>query len=370
MKILFLLHSYYKYNQGGAELQIKYIAEYLNKKGFEIHYLFLYKEEIDVIENNIHLYSIKKSVIGEKLLGKLCYYNKVLDKLNQINPNIVYHRNLSTFALPVVKYCNNNNCKSFLHLAHIQDVEDSLKLNKRIVANILDKYGRRTILTKFDKVIAQAEYQDILLKENFKRKADLILPNMHPYPKEKIFKNEKIKVLWIANFKSWKQPEKFIELANKCQDVDVEFIMIGRDSNDEQSRILKKDISKLNNLTYIGEISVDEVNQYLSNSHIFVNTSLSEGFPNTFIQSWMREVPVVSLHVNPDNILTINNIGFYSKTLIQMIKDIKLLIEDNQLRKTMGKNAKKISMRRYSLQNIDDIIKLIKMKKNEKITNN
>jgi glycosyltransferase involved in cell wall biosynthesis len=360
MKILFLLHSYHKYNQGGAELQIKYIAEYLNEKGFDIHYLFLYKEEMDTVDNNIHLYSIKKSPLGEKLLGKFCYFNKVLDKLNHIKPDIVYHRNLSTFALPVVKYCKDNNCKSFLHLAHIQDVEDILKINKKVVANILDRYGKKEILTKFDKVIAQAQYQDTLLQENFNRKSDLILPNMHPYPEEEIVKDKKIKVLWIANFKAWKQPEKFIKLAKACTDVNAEFIMIGRDSNDDRSKRLKENISKLNNLKYLGELPIEEVNQYLATSHIFVNTSISEGFPNTFIQSWMREVPAVSLHVDPDDVMSLNNIGFHSKTLEQMVVDVKRLINDSKLRKDMGSDAKEYANKMYSLKNIDKIIELIK----------
>jgi len=362
MKILFLLHSYYKYNKGGAELQIKYIAEYLNEKGFEIHYVFLHTENINDLDNNITLHGIKKVPLFEKLLGKFCYYNKVLEKLNEVKPDIIYHRNLSTFALPVVKYCKENNCRSFLHLAHIQDVELQSIYNKKIVANILNRYGKRSILTKFDKVIAQAKYQDILLEKFFRRKVDLILPNMHPYPKEEIKKDKKVKVLWIANFKSWKQPEKFIELAEACSNVAAEFIMIGRDSNDERSKILKEKISKIDNLVYLGELPIEEVNQYLATSHIFVNTSISEGFPNTFIQSWMRKVPVVSLHVDPDDVMNLNSIGFHSKTLEQMISDVKRLVNDSDLRKDIGTKAKKYADNIYSLNNIDNIINLIESK--------
>jgi len=359
MKILFLLHSYYKYNQGGAELQVKYITEYLRDRDFEVHYLFLNKEKIKAVDNDIQLYSIKKSLIGEKLFGKLYYYKKVLDKLNQIKPDIVYHRNLSTFALPVVKYCKSHDCKAFLHLALISDVEKKLSWNQRILLNIVEYYGRKQILMKFDKIIAQAKYQDELLQKNFDRKADLILFNMHPFPEEKIEKTNKVKVLWIANLKSWKQPEKFIELANECTDTNAEFIMIGRDSNDNESRMLKENIDKIKNLTYLGELPISEVNNKLANSDIFVNTSLYEGFPNTFIQAWMREVPVVSLCVNPDNVLSDHNIGFYSKTLAQMIKDIQKLILDKQLRKNIGKDAKSYSFKYHSLVNIDEIVSLI-----------
>ena len=51
------------------------------------------------------------------------------------------------------------------------------------------------------------------------------------------------------------------------------------------------------------------MNRLLARSHIFVNTSTHEGFPNTFIQSWLREVVVVSLQVDPDQVLERQQVG-------------------------------------------------------------
>ena len=38
-------------------------------------------------------------------------------------------------------------------------------------------------------------------------------------------------------------------------------------------------------------------------SKILINTSSFEGFPNTFVQAWANGVPVISLKVDPDNII-------------------------------------------------------------------
>jgi glycosyltransferase involved in cell wall biosynthesis len=66
------------------------------------------------------------------------------------------------------------------------------------------------------------------------------------------------------------------------------------------------------NLEYLGEKSQDEVNELLARAHIYVNTSLFEGFANTFIQAWMRDVAVVSLHVNPDGVFDREGVGIHA----------------------------------------------------------
>ena len=51
-------------------------------------------------------------------------------------------------------------------------------------------------------------------------------------------------------------------------------------------------------------LSQAEVNALLEHTDLLVNTSDYEGFSNTFIQAWMRRVPVVSLRVDPDRLLS------------------------------------------------------------------
>jgi glycosyltransferase involved in cell wall biosynthesis len=65
------------------------------------------------------------------------------------------------------------------------------------------------------------------------------------------------------------------------------------------------------NLEYLGPRSQSEVNGLLARAHVFVNTSLYEGFPNTFIQAWSREVPIASLHVDPDGLLSKERLGLF-----------------------------------------------------------
>ncbi len=128
--------------------------------------------------------------------------------------------------------------------------------------------------------------------------------------------------------------------------------MIGRKNSGKWQNELEIKIAKLNNLNYLEEKSIEEINRILSNSHIFVNTSLYEGFPNTYIQAWMRETPVVALNVDPDDLLKEKKIGFHSRSFDQMVKHLKYLIVNENARKEMGKRARDYAIENYTFEKI------------------
>jgi len=362
MKVLIIAHSFYKYNFGGAEYQLFLMAQYLIERGYDIHYLFLIKDKSIVPSKieNINLHPINENItFFNKVFGRVFiqYKDEVSKIIEKVKPDLILHRNLSSIFYPIIK---NSNIKTILHLAHKKDVSNfSFKFSRKIITEYLESKYRKYILKNVDYIIGQAKYQDDLLKQNFRRKCDLIIQNFHPYPKEEILKSDKIKIVWIANWKKWKQPEVFIALAENLRHINAEFIMIGRKANDSWSEKLIGRINKIDNLNYLGEKTLEETNEILSKSHIFVNTSLYEGFPNTFIQAWMRKVVVVSLNVDPDSVLKNNKIGFHSQQFDMMADNVKELIENKKLREEYTENGQKYSFENHALKNVDKIINLI-----------
>ena len=118
---------------------------------------------------------------------------------------------------------------------------------------------------------------------------------------------------------------------------DVRFVMIGADATGGGERpwaqALLERARSLPNLEYLGARSQAQVNQLLARAHVFVNTSRYEGFPNTFIQAWMREVPVVSLHVDPDRLLETQQVGiFCGGEEARLAQAVRNLLTDSALR--------------------------------------
>ena len=109
---------------------------------------------------------------------------------------------------------------------------------------------------------------------------------------------------------------------------------------------------KLANLRWHGFVPYHKVNEYFRRAALFVNTSSIEGFPNTFIQAWAHYTPVVSLSVDPDKIIRNENLGFCSGTFKQLVSDVTTLLENEDLRRTMGENARRYVEREHDVRKI------------------
>jgi glycosyltransferase involved in cell wall biosynthesis len=359
MKIAFLMHSYYEFNRGGAEYQAFIIAKELLKFGFDIHFIFLQEGHKKSNENDIKLHPIKKirSNIFSDL--KLIYFYKIYYRLSQIKPNVIYHRNLSSFLYVANCYAKLNEIKTILHISHDKDVEkfrwsSSVKQFFRCV----DDYYKFRALRKVDAIICQTSKQKSILLKNYDR-ASVVIPNFYePCHLEKNLKKDNI-VVWIANIKPWKNPLDYVKLAKALDGKEYKFVMIGR--RPSQRSLYRKIWASLSqpNVEYLGELDNSAVNKILLRSKVLCCTSYAEGFPNTFLQAWVRKVPVVSLYFDPDNILVNEQIGFHSNSFEQMVEDTKRLMEDEELRNNMGERAQKYAFKNHSLANIENIVKII-----------
>jgi glycosyltransferase involved in cell wall biosynthesis len=228
----------------------------------------------------------------------------------------------------------------------------------------LEKRSIEYAIRHAGQIVVQTQYQAELLQRTYARIADAVIPNFHPQPKELIDKAGRISIIWIANFKRLKQPEVFVRLASHLCDLgEVRFIMVGAAStgSGEQvwSEALMASIRSTPNLEYLGEKSQDEVNEFLAHAHIYVNTSLFEGFANTFIQAWMRDTAVVSLHVNPDGVFDREGVGIHAGSEDELARAVRRLIADPALRGSYTSRARRYAGRSHSMQNVQRLIQLI-----------
>ncbi len=300
---------------------------------------------------------------------KIRRYGTFVDAINlyrtlrDIGPDVIYQQVGCAYTGIAAYFARRHNSRMIWRITSDKSLEPELGRRRYLPHHLLERMLLNYGISKAHVVVAQTENQNSLLKTYHHRTADSVIRNFHPLPEETLQKKMPIKVIWVANFKRLKQPEYFLRLASDFLDTNnIEFLMIGRPaSNERWYQNLVKEAEKQKNIHILGGMSQKEVNENVAKSHILVNTSLYEGFSNTFIQAWMRQVPVASLNVNPDNVFDNEFLGMCANGSYEVLREsIERLVSNDKLIGEMGAKAQQYANEHYSESNMDEIISLFR----------
>ena len=348
---------------GGAEFQISLLIDALVAAGeYEIHYLTHFVDTRESIRN----YQVAQIGNGGPLprLGYIMDARSLYRKLGAIGPSVIYQRVACAYTGICAFYARRRSVPLVWHVAHDSDVTpQNIDLQRNLLRARLEKravaYGARNA----DRIVVQSRRQAELLQANYARTADAVIANFHPPAGETIDKSGPLTVVWIANLKTWKRPEIFLRLAQSLSGHGVRFVMVGAPPPDSVNRRwrepLMRGIEGTSNLLYWGYKSHAEVNELLARAHILVNTSTQEGFPNTFIQSWLRDVAVVSLQVDPDRVLELQQVGVIAHTEAGLLAAVRSLLENHELRAAYARRGRDHAIANHSLRNVRELVRFI-----------
>ncbi|MFU8814055.1 MAG: glycosyltransferase family 4 protein [Pseudomonadales bacterium] len=341
---------------GGAQYQAKLLVDDLVATGnYDVHYVAKLIDEA-FVPQGYQIHGIGRTGSMRYVLDS----RRLLRVLQEIRPDTIYHQVGCAYTGVAAYYCSRSSCKLVWHIASDVDV---IRSRPKVYEafKYLDKHMLEYGLRRADIIVAQTDDQAAMLRQHYGREVTAIVRNFHPEPKEPISKSSPVEVVWIANLKLVKQPEIFIQLARDLSGSDAHFTMIGGLQGSEawKSQMLAE-MAATPNLTYAGTLTQDEVNARLAHAHVLVNTSQYEGFSNTFIQAWMREVPVVSLNVNPDGSFDQGNLGYCAGgDYRSLVSQVSSLIECEQTRARIGKRASVHARQHFGYDNIRALIALL-----------
>lgn len=352
MRFCAVLSHYPKDVPGGAEYQSYLICRELAARGHDSHYVAHDTVEESTLEDEgISVHKIDRESRG---------ITSVLAKLMEIDADVFYFRNI--FDMGLASICKHAvDGKIVFNISHDKQCRPikappSQSYDYRTIRDYL-RHARisfyKTLLRIPDRVFVQTTFQQKQLYTH-RGLESTVIGNGHPVPEQPKSKKEPLTVLWLASMKDWKQPMKFVDIAIRCGDLDCKFELVGRPVDDDLRARIEQRIDSLPNVEYLGGCDIDESNRYIARSSLFVNTSDGEGFPNTFIQSWLRETPVVSLSCDPGGILSGNRIGRVSGTIDQLEADVRELVSDDELRRQIGRNARQYAIANHSTEAIVD----------------
>jgi len=147
-----------------------------------------------------------------------------------------------------------------------------------------------------------------------------------------------------------KRPDLLIEIAKRAPG--VQFVVCG-EPTDYQSppgfgiRMIEA-LTQLPNVKYLGRVPPDEAMTVIADACLFLCTSDDEGFPNTFTQAWASGTPIVTLKIDPDNIIERMGLGAVSKTVEVATNDIQSLVASPKRREDIAGRARQYISERHT----------------------
>jgi len=85
---------------------------------------------------------------------------------------------------------------------------------------------------------------------------------------------------------------------------------------------VRRELSILQNVVLHGQMGRVQTLQAMAAAKALVNTSLAEGFPNTFLEAWVLGTPVISLFVDPGGVIEANRLGYVCQGNIERFSNL------------------------------------------------
>lgn len=297
--------------------------------------------------------------------GYVTHAPRLYRALQALGPHVIYQRVGCGYTGICAEYARRHGTRLIWHVASDADVMPGVSLyGRNPLRRVLEKRSVEHGIRHATCIVAQTRCQARLLSLHYDRAPNAIISNFHPEPAERIDKSGPPIVAWVGSLKRLKQPEAFLRLAGSLADLgEARFVMAGplqADMGDQDwSAALQKQIASTANVEYLGALRRPEVNRLLARAHVLVSTSPIEGFPNIFIQAWLRDAAVASLHVDPDGILQREGLGIACADSEQRLAEsVRALLLRPELRHWYAARAASYARVRHSLDNALALIRL------------
>jgi glycosyltransferase involved in cell wall biosynthesis len=265
-----------------------------------------------------------------------------LNALKRADADVYYQSCAGTLTGLTARHCKKNNKKFVFRVASDADCIPGEQLIGLWRDRKMYEYG----LKRTDLILAQSQKQVALLESNYNLNSTCVNMVVEP-PATGLETPEDIDVLWVSNLFPLKRPEIVIQLAQALPQ--YRFAMIGGrrpGPGDYYGGIVAK-TRLVENLEFLGLVPYNRIADYFSRAKLFVNTSETEGFPNTFLQSWIHGTPVISFF-DPDDIIKKEGLGYSPENLKEMVQTVDDLISDDGKRREISRRVRDFAHEQYS----------------------
>jgi glycosyltransferase involved in cell wall biosynthesis len=327
-----LAREYNNHYFGGAEVQQTLLAKALAARGYQVSAVVGdYGQPDAAAWNGVTTYKAYNADAGLPVLRFIHpRWTGLWAALIRADADIYYTSCAGMLVGLVAMFCRRHQRGLIHKLAHDTDTDPKKLLIRYGRDKKLYEYGLR----RADIVLSQHAGQRRALTENYGVASVVVDPLVEPSARHLDHRQRDLEILWVSNLRDLKRPDLAIDLAARMPCRHIHMIGGRMPGFTDLYEKIAAIAQELTNLTFYGHVPYHDIGDYYERAKVFVNTSDTEGFPNTFLQSWRRGVPTVSFH-DPDGLIKREGLGVSPHSIDEMAVAVDDLIGDEpEWRKT------------------------------------
>lgn len=270
----------------------------------------------------------------------------VLRAMREVDADVYYQSPAAAWSGAAVWYARHFDKRSIIRIASDLDCIRG----KQVMRYRRDRKLFEYALRNASLVAAQTTYQQNLLTEHYGIRSEIVNLAME-IPRADVATEKDIDVVWVGNLRAIKRPDLLIELARRLPQ--YRFAMVGGSVPEHQTYFdrIAAEARALPNLLVAGRVPYEQVGAWFDRARLHVNTSDVEGFPNTFLQAWIRSVPVVSFF-DPDGVIQQRGLGRICDDVSMMAQTIDHLLSNAAELDGIGRRARAFVAKDFSAHQV------------------
>jgi glycosyltransferase involved in cell wall biosynthesis len=328
---------------GGEQVQQSLLARALSRSGYQISMVCMdFGQPDEVEEDGIRVYKAYAPNAGLPVI-RFIYprWVKLWLALRRADADIYYVSCAGMQVGLLALFCQRYKRKFIYRVASDNDCNPSCLLIHLARDKYLYEYG----LQHAHGILAQSQQQFEALEANYQLTSQIAGMLVEKPSRSISYEKRDIDVLWVNNIRQLKRPDLALDLAESMPS--VSFHMIGGPNDPELYERIYRRAKSLRNVTFHGAVPYRQVGEFYDRCRVFLNTSDIEGFPNSYLQAWVRGRPVVAFF-DPDGVIARESIGWAVRSLDEMTSAVHSLLTQESLLYGIGVRCQKFMSENYS----------------------
>jgi len=331
---------------GGESVQQTLLARALARRGHEVSMVTADHGQPDgAVRDGVRIYRAYRPAAGLPVLRFVHpRWTGLWSALARADAQLYYTSCAGMHLGLLAAFCARHRRRLVFRCASDSDCDPA----RLIIRYRRDRWLYRYGLRRADVILVQSAEQALALTRNFGRSGHVAGMLVEPAPPAV---ERDIDVLWVGNIRRVKRPDRLLMLAAQMPDIVIH--MVGGPVPEEAAlyQSVRCEAGRFPNLVFHGPLPYHEASALYARARLLANTSDVEGFPNAYLQAWIRGVPVVTFR-DPDGIIGRQGLGAAVESPLRMWEAIRALLEDPQELAAAGARCRAYVARGYAEEQI------------------